>query len=100
MRSIFTAQLDKRRPVLVLTREHAIEHLTHVTVAPITTAARGIRTEVPVGPDNGLDQASVVSCDNILTIAKSALQHRIGALLDHQEPALAAAIHWAFDLSP
>jgi mRNA interferase MazF len=92
------AQLDKRRPVLVLTREHAVDRLSHVTGAPITGTARGIRTEVPVGPDNGLHQASVVSCDNIVTIAKSELGDRIGFLLDHQEAALAAAILWAFDL--
>lgn len=98
MRPIYTAQLDKRRPVLVLTREHAINALAHVTVAPITTTARGLRTEVPVGPDNGLDQPSVISCDNIITIDTSALRDRIGTLLDHQEPALTAAIHWAFDL--
>lgn len=100
MRAIFTAQLDKRRPVLVLTREHAIDHLSHVTVAPITARARGIRTEVPVGPDNGLDQPSVINCDNVTTIATTDLRDRIGALLEHQEPALAAAIWWAFDLSP
>lgn len=98
MRPIYTAQLDKRRPVVVLTREHAIGALTHITVAPITGTARGLRTEVPVGPANGLAQPSVVSCDNITTIAASALDQRIGALLDHQEPDLAAAIRWAFDL--
>jgi mRNA interferase MazF len=100
VRPIHTAQLDKRRPVLVLTREHAVAHLTSVTVAPITTTARGLRTEVAVGPDNGLHQPSVVSCDNILTIPASTLGECIGALLDDQEPALAAAIHWAFDLAP
>ena len=98
MRPICMAQLDKRRPVLVLTREHAVDRLSQVTVAPITGTARGIRTEVPVGPDNGLHQASVVSCDNIITIPRTALGDRIGFLLDHQEPALAAAILWAFDL--
>lgn len=98
MRPIHTAQLDKRRPVLVLTRAHAIDQLTHVTVAPITTTARGLRTEVAVGPANGLDPASVVSCDNIVTIARTAVGDRIGFLLDEQEEVLAAAIQWAFDL--
>lgn len=99
MRPIYTAQLDKRRPVLVLTREHALDRLTTVTVAPITSTARGIRTEISVGPDNGLHQAGVVSCDNIVTIATSQLQDHIGALLDDQEPDLAMAIRWAFDLT-
>jgi len=99
MRAIYTARLDKRRPVVVLTREHAVGSLAHVTVAPITSTARGLRTEVPVGPDNGLHQPSVISCDNITTIPKAALEQRIGALLDHQERALLVAIHWAFGLA-
>lgn len=99
MRPIHTARLDKRRPVLVLTRQHVVDRLSHVTVAPITGVARGIPTEVAVGPDNGLDQAGVVSCDNIVTVATSELGDRIGFLLDHQEPALAAAMLWAFDLA-
>ncbi|MFT3851497.1 MAG: type II toxin-antitoxin system PemK/MazF family toxin [Ilumatobacteraceae bacterium] len=99
MRPIFTAQLDQRRPVLVLTRAHVVEHLTRVTVAPITSRVRGLRTEVVVGIDNGLDQESVVNCDNIVTVDRAALGTRIGSLLDHQEPELAAAIAWAFDLA-
>ena len=41
---------DKRRPVLVLTRDPAIEFLGEVTVAPITSTIRGIPTEVLLGP--------------------------------------------------
>lgn len=65
------ARLDKYRPVLVLTREHALDRLTHVAVAPITGTARGIRTEVPVGPENGLDQASVMA-DQRVDLASAA----------------------------
>lgn len=56
MRPIHTAQLDKRRPVLVLTREIARQVLTNVTVAPITSQIRGLAVEVPIGPRNGLDE--------------------------------------------
>jgi mRNA interferase MazF len=98
MRPIHIADLDKPRPVLVLTRELARPHLPSVTVAPITTTIRGLSTEVPVGPPNGLAGASVVNCDNITTIPAAALQHQIGMLLGHQEPALAEAIAMAFDL--
>jgi mRNA interferase MazF len=55
MRPIHVAQLDKVRPVLVLTRELVRPHLSRVTVAPITTTVRGLSTEVYVGPANGLD---------------------------------------------
>src|SRR5687768_14592878 len=68
VRPLHIARLDKARPVLVLTRELVRPHLRTVTVAPVTTTARGLSTEVPVGAANGLDRPSVISCDNITTI--------------------------------
>ena len=98
MRPIHVAQLDKARPVLILTRELVRPHLTAVTVAPITTTIRGLSTEVAVDAANGLAGPSVVSCDNITTIPKSAVGAQIGVLLDRQEQALSHAIRAAFDL--
>lgn len=98
MRPIHTAQLDRARPVLVLTRELVRPHLTTVTVAPITTRVRGLSTEVRVGAANGLAEPSVISCDNITTIPADALGEQIGLLLDDQERALSEAIGTAFDL--
>jgi mRNA interferase MazF len=98
VRPIHTAQLDKPRPVLVLTRELVRPYMTSVTVAPITTTARGLSTELPVGPANGLDAQCVVSCDHIVTVPARALGRQLGVLLPAQEDALTAAIHAAFDL--
>jgi mRNA interferase MazF len=98
VRPIYTAQLDKPRPVLVLTRELVRPYMNRVTVAPITTSARGLSTELPVGPANGLDADGVVSCDNIVTIPASMLGRHIGVLLPAQEGELSAAIRAAFDL--
>lgn len=98
MRPIHLAELDRTRPVLVLTRELVRPHLTRVTVAPITTTIRGLSTEVPVGLANGLDRPSVVSCDNIVTIPAAALGRQVGLLLADQEPGLTTAIRAAFDL--
>jgi mRNA interferase MazF len=98
MRPIHVAQLDKARPVLLLTRELVRPHLKTVTVAPITTTIRGLSTEVKVDTVNGLSARSVVSCDNITTIPAEALRDQIGVLLDDQEPQLSAAIRAAFDL--
>ena len=42
---------DKRRPVLVLTRQEVIELLHTVMVAPITSTIYGAPGEVLVGPD-------------------------------------------------
>jgi mRNA interferase MazF len=98
MRPIHIADLDKSRPVLVLTREVVRPHLTTVTVAPITTTVRGLSTELQVGVANGLAGPSAVSCDNLTTIPVRSLGAQIGVLLDDQEQALSDAIGAAFDL--
>lgn len=98
MRPIHLAQLDKARPVLILTRELVRPHLRTVTVAPITTTIRGLSTEVRVDAANGLAGPSVVSCDNITTIPADTVGDQIGVLLNSQEPALSEAIVAAFDL--
>lgn len=98
MRAIHVAQLDKTRPVLILTRELVRPHLRTVTVAPITTTIRGLSSEVAVDSANGLSKPSVVSCDNITTIPVDALGEQIGILLSSQERELSEAIAATFDL--
>lgn len=97
MRAIHLAQMDKTRPVLVLTRSSA-GGMANVTVATITSTIRGLASEVPVGQENGLDHASAISCDNVYTIDRHRLGRQVGFLLPAQEVALAAAIAAAFDL--
>lgn len=98
MRPIHLATIDKTRPVLVLTARPVIGGRDKVTVAPITSQKRGLKTEVPVGRRHGLDQDSVVSCGNIETIDATALGRFVGFLPDSEEAALALAIVNAFDL--
>ena len=98
MRTIAVVDLDKRRPALILTRPSKLHLLRWITVASITSTIRGIPTEVLVGPRNGLDHDSVVSCDNITTVPDLAVGDTIGLLFDDQEPDLARAIGDAFDL--
>jgi mRNA interferase MazF len=98
MRPIHVAQLDKSRPVLVLTREVVRPYLNTVTVAPITTTVRGLSTEVPCDTANGLEHSGAVACDHITTIPVARLGRQIGQLLEHQESALTDAIRAAFDL--
>ena len=98
MRPIHVADLDKARPVLVLTRELVRPHLARVTVAPIITTVRGLSTEVPVGRANGVEADSVVSCDHVVTIPSAALGRQIGVFFPAQESDLAEAIRAAFDL--
>lgn len=99
MRPIHLATIDKRRAVLVLTREVVIPHLERVTIAPITSRVRGLKSEILVGSRNGLDHDSVVNCDGITSILANDLGPQIGFLLDSQELALTEAIQAAFDLT-
>ena len=98
MREICLVRLDKTRPALVLTREGARSAMTKVTIAPITTTIKGLSSEVPVGPENGLDHDCVVSLDNVVTVPTSRLGRTIGFLSAEQEDDLARAVVRAYDL--
>ena len=98
MHPIWLARLDKTRPVLVLTREEVRAVRRLVTVAPITSTVRGLRSEVLVDRRNGLDHDSAVSLDSIVTIPRDDLMRPVGALLQDQERDLARAFDEAFDL--
>ena len=97
-REICLAKLDKTRPVVVLTRATARPAMTKVTVAPITSTVKGLSSEVPVGPENGLDGACAISLDNVVTIPVALLGRAVGVLSDAQERQLAVAAVLAFDL--
>ncbi len=62
---------DKRRPVLILTRDSAVEYLGEVTVAPITSTIRDIPSEVTLGPADGMPRDCAANLDHIQTVAKS-----------------------------
>ena len=98
MHSIWLARLDKTRPVLVLTREEVRAVRALVTVAPITSTVRGLRSEVSVGQRNGLVHESVVNLDSIVTVPREVLVRPLGVLLEDQERDLTRAFHDAFDL--
>jgi len=88
-----------RRPVVVLTRDAACEVLAAVTCAPITRTVRGIRSEVPVGPSEGLPEPSVINCDNVLTVPKVDLDpDPVGHLDEVTRAALDRAMRFALDI--
>ena len=98
MRPLHWALLDKRRPVLVLTRKIMIGRMSTVTAAPITSTVYGLATEVLVGINNGLEQASAIKCDQVMTIPVDRLHEQCGWLFEAQELTLHEAIQAAFDL--
>lgn len=73
---------DKRRPVLILTRNSAIGFLTALTVAPITTTVRDIPSEVFLTPEDGLLTNCAANMDNIQTVPKD----KLGALVTQLRP--------------
>jgi len=88
-----------RRPVCVLTRDAAIAVLSAVTCAPITRTIRGIRSEIAVGTDEGLPDASVITCDNIVTLPKTMLAEAVvGHLSLEKRAALDHALRYALDI--
>jgi mRNA interferase MazF len=90
---------DKRRPVLILTRNSAIHVLTGITVAPITSTIRHIPTEVVLTPeDDGVLIQSAVSLDNILTVPKAKLGGLVAVLSRPKMAAVARAIRFALEL--
>ncbi len=72
----------KPRPVVVLTRDEVIDVRANVTVAEITTQARGLAVEVVVDPDAGIDEPSVVNGDGLHTIAQRRLTRQLGSISD------------------
>lgn len=68
----------KPRPVLVMTRTEVIDVRRFVTVAEVTTQARGLAVEVAVPADAGLLHPSVINCDGLHTVSQSVLTARLG----------------------
>jgi mRNA interferase MazF len=99
--SIWVADLPppwKRRPAVVVTRDSAIPLLTNVTLVMVTSTIRGVRTEVLLGPEEGLQQKCAAACDSIQTLAINLLSRRVGELATAKVRELDAAIRIALDL--
>jgi mRNA interferase MazF len=82
---------DKRRPVLILTRDSALSFLNSVTVAPITTTVRDIPSEVYLDREDGLFTECAANMDNLQTVPKA----RVGSLVTSLSEARMADINRA-----
>jgi mRNA-degrading endonuclease toxin of MazEF toxin-antitoxin module len=69
-----------RRPALIITRQAVIAHINKVTVAEITSIAKGYPTEVAIAQKGNLPKDSYVQLDNIQTISKDRFGRYVGAL--------------------
>jgi mRNA interferase MazF len=75
---VWLADLDKIRPVVVLTRDPMGRFLNAVITAPVTSTVRGLTTEVPVGPADGVRVPSVANLDQVQLVAISRLLRPVG----------------------
>lgn len=89
---------DKKRPVLILSRDSIIEYLGEVTIAPITSIIRDIPTEVPLSRQDGMMRNCAVNCDHIQTVSKSKLGTLIAALSGEKMRGVSKAIAFALSL--
>lgn len=90
---------DKRRPVLVLTRDSALKILTGITIAPITSTIRHIPTEVVLTPnEDGVLVESAVNLDNIQTIPKAKVGGLIAVLSPEKMTAVERALCFALGI--
>lgn len=87
-----------RRPVVLVSREMAIQVRSALVAALVTTKVRGIPTEVPLGAEEGLPKPCVANADVLFTVEKSRLTRRAGELGRAKRRALDEALRFALGL--
>ncbi len=86
---------DKKRPVLVLTRNSAIGYLSTATVAPITSTIRGVPSEVALGDEDGMKAPCAVNLHNAVTVYQERLGKRIAQLRSSRMAEICAALRFS-----
>ena len=89
---------DKKRPVLILTRDSVMEYLNEVTIAPITSTIRDIPSEVFLSRQDGLIKDCAINCDHIQTVSKARIGSLITTLLPDKLEQVRDAIYFALNL--
>lgn len=74
------ASPDKRRPVVVLSRQEAIDVLREVIVAPVTSTIRGLPSEVLLGAEHGLKGPCAANLDHVQTVRQADLVRHVTTL--------------------
>ena len=89
---------NKRRPVLILTRNSVLDYLGEVTIAPATTRVREIPSEVFLSKQDGMPKDCVINCDHIQTVSKAKIGTLIMTLGEEKLKQVSAAIAFTLDL--
>jgi len=89
---------DKKRPVLILTRDSVLEYLGEVTVAPITSTVRDIPSELLLTKQDGMTKDCAINFDHIQTVSKGKIGSLITTLSIDKLERVREAIQFALDL--
>jgi len=89
---------EKRQPVVILTRDSAMGYLGSVTVAPITTTIRDTPSQVPLGPEDGLQTDCAVNLHSLQTVPKAKVNELIAVLNESKIDALETALLFALGM--
>ena len=87
-----------RRPVVVLSRDAAIERLRRTVIGPCTTTIRGLPSEVLLEPgEDPVAQPAAVNLDSVESVSLATLVERMGRLGDERMRQICAALQVAVD---
>lgn len=93
------SQPDKRRPVVILTRDSGLNFLGEVTIAPITSTIRNIPSEVPLAQSDGMPQECAVNLDHLQTVSKGKIGSLVTTLTPRKMAELRSALLFALGFS-
>ncbi len=89
------ASPNKKRPVVVLTRNSAVPYLSTVTIAPVTSTIRGVPSEVLLKEDDGMKTPCAVNLHNAVTVSQDRLGKRVAQLSSARMQEICAALRFA-----
>jgi len=71
---LYWAELDERRPVLVISPDYRNRRATDVIVVPCSTQIRDAPTHVRIrGREGGIPEGSILKCEQITTLPRDEL---------------------------
>jgi mRNA interferase MazF len=86
---------DKARPVVVLTRDSALQYLSTATVAPVTSSIRGVPSEVRLDEEDGMKSPCAVNLHNPVTVSQQRLGKRVAHLAPIRMREVCAALRFS-----
>ncbi len=86
---------DKKRPVVLLTRDTAIDYLSRVTIAPITSSIRGVPSEIVLDERDGMKAVCAVNLHNVVTVPRDHIGKWVGQLSEERMKQLCSALRFS-----